>query len=204
MWFWNLDEQSEWTDLGKAIFGLPLDGRELGFTECFNQIHAKDRDRVRVAINDALTNPDSKGLYDLEYRVVWSDGSVHWITAKGKSFFDHNGNPISMTGTVQDVTNSKQVARQLREQEQLLRLSLHNARAGTWDWDLTSSTLDWSPENFELYGVEPQTEPLEYQDWLSLVHPDDLAASNSFVRQKAVRPVNSADWVWDWRLSVNW
>ena len=182
MWFWDLNEELDWTELGKSIFGLPSD-RELSFTECFNRIHVEDRSRVRSALDNYLAELGKKHEYNIEYRVVWSDGSIHWLKAKGKSFFDKDGIPISMTGTVQDITHSIEAAHKLRESEQLLRLALHNAKAGTWNLNLVDSELVWSPENYELYGIDPQTNPLYYENWSSLVHSEDLAASNDAMQK---------------------
>lgn len=40
-------------------------------------------------------------------RVIWNDGSTHWIEGKGKLFYDKDGKPDRMLGTVADITNEK-------------------------------------------------------------------------------------------------
>lgn len=98
MWFWDIVENTlEWTKQGKVIFGLPLD-EELSFEACFNVIHPEDRDLTESAINEALAN---RTEYSVEYRVIWSDGSVHWVLAKGKGFYSQDNKPVYMMGTVQ-------------------------------------------------------------------------------------------------------
>jgi len=180
MWFWNLvDDLVEWTELGKAIFGLPLD-QELDVERCFEIIHPEDRNIVQAALNEALVNQTQ---YSIEYRVVWSDGSVHWIAAKGRGVYNQSGEPVSMMGTVQDISDRQKTEQKLKESEQLLRLALKNAKAGLWDWDLVSRKVAWSPENYQLYGIDPQIKPLHYQDWEHTLHPDDLDASNAEVQK---------------------
>ena len=112
MWFWDLVGNSvEWTELGQEIFGLPRN-TELTFEICFNVIHPEDRDLVQSAIERALNN---RTEYSVEYRVVWSDGSVRWILAKGRGFYNQGGEAVRMMGTVQDITAQKESEQQLQE-----------------------------------------------------------------------------------------
>lgn len=175
MWFWNLAENTlEWTELGKAIFGRSLDD-DLSYETFFDLLHPEDRDRTEDAVYEALANQTE---YCIEYRVVWSDDSVRWILAKGRGFYDRDGEAIRMMGTVQDITAQKESEQRLKENEELLRLALFNAKAGTWDWDLIRDRVVWSSENYELYGIDPEIKPLHYQDWEYTLHPDDIETSN--------------------------
>ena len=174
MWFWDLVEDTlEWTEQGKAIFGVPLDA-ELTYEMFFEILHPEDRDRVKVAVDEALAD---RTEYNSAYRAVWSDGSVHWIVAKGRGFYDGD-KPVGMMGTVQDITPLKRSQEQLKENEKLLRMALANAKAGTWNWNLISQEVFWCPENYALYGIDPQIKPLQYSDWEHSLHPDDIERNN--------------------------
>jgi PAS domain S-box-containing protein len=63
-----------------------------------------------------------------------------------------------------------------RESTERLQQTLRYASAGTWEWDLRSDVLVWSPESYDLYGVDPTTRPLTRADWERCVHPDDLGS----------------------------
>ena len=180
MFFWDIIADSvEWTEQGKAIFEV-LPDAELSYTEFFNKLHPEDRDRIERAAQTALNN---KTEYSAEYRVIRSDGSIRWIAARGKGFYDHNGKPTRMMGTVQDITDAKLSQQASQENEELLKLALANAKAGTWNWDLVKHEIIWSPENYELYGLDPKIKPLQYQDWKNCIHPDDLEACSQAVRR---------------------
>ena len=180
MWFWDIiKDEIEWTELGKAIFGLPAE-EKLSFQKCFDMIHVEDRHLVRAKIDEALAN---KTQYRIEYRIVWSDNSVHWIVAKGKGVYRIDGEPVSMMGTVQDISDRHETEQKLKNNEQLLKLALKNAKAGLWDWDLVSQEIAWSQENYELYGIDPNIKPLRFQDWEHTLHPDDIAASNAEIEK---------------------
>ena len=175
MWFWDLVEDVvEWTELGKAIFGLTAD-EESNFQKCLEMIHPEDRHLVRSKLAAALANQTQ---YSIEYRVIRADDSVSWIAAKGRGVYNQDSEAVSMIGTVQDISDRKETDRRLKQNEQLLQLALKNAKAGLWDWDLIAQEITWSPENYELYGIDTSIKPLRYQDWEHTLHPEDLAASN--------------------------
>lgn len=59
---------------------------------------------------------ESGGRYDVEYRVIGLEDRVErWVRAKGKAYFDDDGNPLRFTGTILDITEQKQ-AEAAREQ----------------------------------------------------------------------------------------
>ncbi len=105
MWFWDLtNDNLEWTEQCKKLFGLDPEA-EINYQIFLNTLHPEDRARTDVAVRQALQNQTD---YSIEYRVVWSDGSIHWLAAKGKGFYNQDGEPVRMMGTVQDITEGKQ------------------------------------------------------------------------------------------------
>ncbi|MGD1920106.1 MAG: PAS domain-containing protein, partial [Pleurocapsa sp.] len=119
MWFWDLAEDTlEWTQQCKAIFGLPPDA-EISYEKFVDILHPEDRDRTDLAVNRALTD---KIEYNIEYRAVLSDDRIRWIAAKGKGFYDQDGKPINMMGTVQDISDRKQNEIALQQSQDELKL----------------------------------------------------------------------------------
>lgn len=175
MWFWNLvEDELEWTPQCKFLHGLTQE-RQVSYEMFLNLLHAEDRDRVREAVEKALSD---RIEYSVEYRVVWNDGSIHWLAAKGRAFYARDNKPVRMMGIVEDITALKLSEQQLKENENLLRLAIINAKAGTWDWNIVCEEVSWSLENYDLYGIDPQIKPLQYSDWKHLLHPDDVDRTN--------------------------
>ncbi len=118
MWFWDLvEDELEFTSQCKALFGLTADA-ELSYARFIQTLHPEDRDRTNQAVEEALANQTD---YNIEYRVVWSDGSVHWIVAKGRGFYNQIGQPVRMMGTVQDISDRKRIELKIRDSEQHLK-----------------------------------------------------------------------------------
>lgn len=51
-----------------------------------------------------------QGEFRYEYRVIWPDGSEHWIKSRGKTFEDDRGIPIRIMGIVMDISKRKAAA----------------------------------------------------------------------------------------------
>ncbi len=79
-------------------------------------VHPDDKEMVRKALENAI-----KGIknYDIDYRIVWSDGSVHWVNAQAQLTRDSEGKPVKLLGTVVDITERK-IAEAKTQQERVL------------------------------------------------------------------------------------
>ena len=100
-----------WSPECKALFGLDADAT-VSYPIFLKALHPEDRERIVHACRWAL-DPDVRAPYDVEYRVVLPDGSVRWIMARGKAYFDGDA-PRRFTGTVTDVSTQKEVETRLR------------------------------------------------------------------------------------------
>src|SRR4051794_28356783 len=98
------------------------------------------------------------------------------------------------------------VHQRLRESEQQLRtaeyaLREHVARLdeaqaiahlGSWEWAVERDVITWSDEMFRIYGLEPQSSPVDFTRFLEFVHPDDRDRVNAAV-QAALTTASSFD-----------
>jgi PAS domain S-box-containing protein len=117
MWFWDLiNDKLEWTEQCSLLFGLNPN-TEMSYQLFLNTLHPEDRDRTDTAVKQALIN---KTEYNIEYRVIWSDGSLHWISAKGKGFYNQDGTAVRMMGTAQDISEQQAALRERKQIEQSL------------------------------------------------------------------------------------
>lgn len=93
-------------NLLKAWFGLSSD-ENLDLSIALAAIIPEDRDRVGKAISDVLRQ-GSDGRYFVEYRIQnKTDKKVRLLQANGRVFYDMEGNPLSLNGTLRDITQQK-------------------------------------------------------------------------------------------------
>lgn len=106
-WLWDIREDSVTADERfLSLFGI-VDGSAdatIPIERFFAAIHPDDLAAVRTAIEQAIATGDH---YIQEYRVLQSDGTVHWITAQGRCSFDSDGRPIRFPGVAFDITKRK-------------------------------------------------------------------------------------------------
>lgn len=105
--FWEWDVVSgelEWSDAIFEQHGLQPGGVAPEFEAYQDMIHPDDRAAFRDGIQHAL---DTQSTFDLEFRVLWPDGSIHWTQGFGRAFVDGTGRPVRVIGTGQDVTRHK-------------------------------------------------------------------------------------------------
>ena len=67
----------------------------------------------------------------------------------------------------------KKTESSLMHANELLALAQVKAKAGIWDWDLSSGKLTWTNEMFLLFGLDPKTSEASFRSWRNLIHPDD-------------------------------
>jgi PAS domain S-box-containing protein len=68
------------------------------------------------------------GSLAYESRVIKKDGSIRWIRVKGRIFFDDHATPVKLLGVVQDITEEKQFADELRKQVEQRTVELLEAQ----------------------------------------------------------------------------
>ena len=114
---WDWDVRTGALTWSEAIFrqhGLDPGAPAPTFERYLETIHPDDRPGFLAALQEAA---DGGRPLDLEFRVLWPDGSVHWTRGSGRLFRDAAGQPARMLGTGQDVTERRRVETQ---QDQLV------------------------------------------------------------------------------------
>lgn len=150
------------------------------------QVDPADRDwlmqRMQTVIREGLR-------WDVEYRWIRpADGRVRWISGKGEFDYDSEGNPIRLSGFVQDISERKQAEEELRIREALLSQTQAIAHVGSWQLDVKSGKLTWSDEVYRIFGLQPQQFEATYEAFLYSVHPEDREALNNAYLESLKNP----------------
>lgn len=104
LWFWDLAEDKIFsTPKCNEVFNVPVH-EPVSLHSVANILHPEDQERVESTLLESQTYGKD---YDEEFRVIYSDGSVHWVKAKGKTYLDTEGRPLNMMGLVRLTTENK-------------------------------------------------------------------------------------------------
>jgi signal transduction histidine kinase len=104
----------------KEIFGV-LPDAPFSYEDFLATVHPDDRSLVELSVTRAL-DPNGTGLYELDYRIVRSDGTIRWLGGKGRTFFEERDGQkvaIRFIGTVLDRTERRRIQEALIESEKL-------------------------------------------------------------------------------------
>jgi PAS domain S-box-containing protein len=168
MWFWDLTtNELVWTPKCKTLFGLTTD-TQISYELFLNCLHPDDRQSTDAAVSCAIAQ---KTIYDVEYRTVWSDGSLHWIAAKGRATYDVDGKPVRMMGTVQDISDRKKVEKDLQQSELNFRTLADTMPQMFWTTQPNGYHDYFNKRWYEYTGMT--WEETQGWGWNHLLHPDD-------------------------------
>jgi PAS domain S-box-containing protein len=115
-WDYRLDTgEVIWDERCRDMYGFATGG-EIDYERAIEHIHPEDRPAVDAAVKQAIAGIDG-GAYHREYRVVWPDGSVHWIASHGRVYFEAEGEKrraIRFIGANLEITERKRAEGVLR------------------------------------------------------------------------------------------
>ncbi|HSX40385.1 MAG TPA: ATP-binding protein [Candidatus Saccharimonadales bacterium] len=95
-----------WSQELKNIYGRQKDSFKGTYSDVANAMFSPDRKATNQTIQNAIK--EQKEL-KVEYRIVWPDKSMHWLQARGKTFYNVKGKPLRMIGVVIDITDRKRL-----------------------------------------------------------------------------------------------
>jgi len=117
LWAWDIKPGTiHWSDEVYRILGHEPGSIEPSFATWSKLIHPEDVDIVTQAA--AQTN-NGRDEFDTQYRVIWPDGSVHWLESRGRYHRDVEGNTTRVVGVLTDVSNRKRAEEAMLRAEKL-------------------------------------------------------------------------------------
>ena len=181
-WQWDIVEDKRYFD-SRVCLHLGLNPANFRGTaeEFFGAVHPDDREILK----EALAKTIDQGIpYESEYRAVWPDGSIHYVSTHGKMIHDDSGQPVKIIGLVEDITDKKSVQQQLKNERQRLLNIIQGTRAGLWEWNVQTGETVFNPIWAEIVGYTlEELTPICIKTWTSLVHPEDLQKSGELLEK---------------------
>jgi PAS domain S-box-containing protein len=111
VWSWDIARDEVWlSDKDRAIFGFSP-SETLNAERIRSVVYTKDREFVSQLVEKSLATSEE---IEAEYRIVLADGTVRWVTRRGRVEFDRDGKPAWERGVLMDVTERKQAEEKFR------------------------------------------------------------------------------------------
>lgn len=115
---WELDCATNllrWSFAHFALFGITPEQFDGRLETAFRNLHPEDRDRIWQELQAALAHKQT--AIDQEFRVIWPDGSVHWIISRATIEYSPAAEAIRVVGFNWDFTDRKAIETRLHERE---------------------------------------------------------------------------------------
>jgi PAS domain S-box-containing protein len=176
---WNIETGvNTWTPELEAMYGLPPGGFPRTHTAWQNLVHPDDWLKVSARMKESFA---TGAPIEAEWRVIWPDGSAHWMAGRWQVYRNGAGKPVRVTGVNIDITGRKEMEDSLRKSEERFRLAILATNDAIWDCDLQTGTVTWNETYSALYGRPPETSS-SWQWWIDSIHPEDRERTASGLR----------------------
>ena len=121
---WDLqlpDGPMVWNEAHYRMLGYRVGEVAPGYAAWVERLHPDDLPTMTAAFERSLAQ---RGDYVGEYRVIWPDGTQHWLESRGRTECDAAGRPSRSYGVMLDLTARKVIEEKLRRSNERLRLLL--------------------------------------------------------------------------------
>ncbi len=99
-----LNNQVTISERTEEIWGYAAGEFKGHFEEFASRVHPEDLAKIDTEMKRSLTDQDQ---YNSEYRVIWPDQSVHWLSVIGEFYMDTTDYSPHIRGIIEDITPRK-------------------------------------------------------------------------------------------------
>ena len=162
--FWDVQTNAlDWDDNLDRLFGLTPGETPRRLDQFTALVHPEDLPGVLHAIEACVSTGAD---FEREFRVIWPDGSVHWLLDRGRMARDAAGRPLHMVGACVDITRRKAMDADLAYQRDLMKTITDNAGSALFMIDSQGYPAFVNPAALRMTGYESLDEikgrPLHY------------------------------------------
>lgn len=162
-----IDGDVTWSARGATLLGLEARPLVHSFRAFLAFVHADDRDKVVAILQDGV---DHRAGYELQYRVIWPDGSEHWLSAKAQVLMDANDHPARTQGIIWDITQHMLQEIMIANSKELAEVTLSSIGDGVMTTDPQGKTRYLNRVAEQLTGWSTQqAQGLDIEQTLQLV-----------------------------------
>src|SRR3954470_19508360 len=169
------------------IIGLTLDGVVTDWNPAAERLYGYATAEMLGQSIAVLVPPELRGrtgnllekvhagevVRQLDTRRMAKDGRRIDVSISMAPIRDAAGNIVGAAAFTRDITMRIAAEERLRRREAQLAEAQRLAALGSWEWDVVSGEVTWSPELFRILGRDPDLFAVSYEGFLETIHPSD-------------------------------
>jgi PAS domain S-box-containing protein len=163
--------------------GLPADhplrhGIDIGadWDAHISLLHPDDHEETRRVWSHCLKS-DSAG--EVNFRIRGAQGEYRWFISRAEPLRDDRNNLLFWLGINLDIEDRTRTEFFLTQAQRL-------AKAGSWAFN-ANGFEDWSPQLYDIHGLNPARRPPSTSEYLALVHPEDRESVSQLMEDVCVQ-----------------
>jgi diguanylate cyclase (GGDEF)-like protein/PAS domain S-box-containing protein len=124
IWEYNLlNDILIWDNQMYKIYGTSPQESEQAYSLWAKHLHPEDKAITEAKLNDAIAG---NSQFDTEFRVIWNDGSIHYMCASARVTLNDEGQAVKLIGVNWDITHRRELADELAQQHELMQVTLQS------------------------------------------------------------------------------
>ncbi|MFC1744989.1 PAS domain S-box protein [Candidatus Riflebacteria bacterium] len=159
-----------WSEGVYHLVGIAPDAGKQTLDSSLKFVHPDDQEYAKKNLELAI---EGKKKFHIDFRVLCSDGRVIWVNSQGDIVHDKKGTPLSMLGSIVDITERKRAETDLEESENRFRELVESINDVIFEVAADGRITYVSPVVKRVLGYTP--DDIIGQTFSPLVHPDDLS-----------------------------
>ena len=158
-------------DVLLSQYGLSLLEFEDSYDTWMTYVHPDDRESVDAEFQETLRSGTN---FNTEFRVIWPDGTLHYIKAAGVIQKGVDGEPVVLIGTNQDITEARTAELNLRKSEARYKALFDQNLAGIYRASITGKILNCNDAFAKMMKFESAARLIETEVGAYYFHPTGL------------------------------
>ncbi|MHB8111159.1 MAG: PAS domain S-box protein, partial [Syntrophorhabdaceae bacterium] len=158
--------------VSEALTGWTIaEATQKPITEVFHIINEQTRLEVENPIYKVLREGVIVALANHTI-LIRKDGTEIPIDDSAAPIRDADGKIMGVVVVFRDITPRRQAEKELHKSRIDMDRAQQVGQIGSWRLDIRRNVLEWSDENYRIFGVTKGT-PMTYEAFLEIIHPDD-------------------------------
>ncbi|HBE19444.1 MAG TPA: hypothetical protein DEG17_08880 [Cyanobacteria bacterium UBA11149] len=169
IWEWDIpQDRLIWDDRMYQLYGIFPSETGIVYQTWANSLHPKDRAEIELISQQARRGERE---FDVEFRVIHPDRTIHFIKGYAIIQRDDRGNPLKMTGINYDITQRKEMDIALRESQRRYANLAEASPVAIFQFDPAGNCTYVNHRWSEMTG-QPSEKGLGL-GWVETIHPED-------------------------------